>query len=416
MGSNPTRRTHLLNSTHPIETVRRLCSFEGRLPGTDAERRAANDLAERLRASGRRVDIEPTYVHPPWAMVQALHCLLALAGSLVALELPPVGFAIVLLTAVSMYLDLNARFYLLRRLFFRRASQNVVARERRGRVGGRLILCAHYDAPRTGSAFTRRRLRTISWIGRLLPLPVGPARIIFWSLASLLPLIGLRMAGIEENWVSMLQLFPSLVLLLAIFLLVDAQLSPPGPGANDNASGVAAALAAAEELDRDGLEQLEVWVVLSGAGEALMEGFRSFVRAHRDELDPGTTWFVELDGVGEGPLRWHESQGHVVSYGMRSRLTELCEAIAASWDEPGDSPAPAARHSPRATESLPAVTAGYAATTLTCMADDQVLPPRSRTPTDIADALDPDTLDRATRFTVQLAHALDRDLARQAAR
>lgn len=405
-----------MSTEGPIEDVRRLCSFEGRLAGTDAERRAAGWLADRLRGTGRRVDLEPTYVHPQWAMVQALHCLLALAGSLLALELPAVGFAIVLVTALSMYLDLNGRFYLLRRLFFRRASQNVVARERRRGASGRLILCAHYDAPRTGSAFAPRRLRPIGRLGRLLPVPVGPARIVFWSLAALLPVIGLRMAGIEESWVSILQLPPTLVLVVAVFLLVDAELSPVGPGANENASGVAVALAAAAELDRDRLEELEVWVVLPGAGETLMEGMRSFVRSHRGELDRGSTWFLELAGVGEGPLRWHESQGFAVSYGMRSRLTELCEVIAQAWGGAEDEPPPAARRSPRATDSLPAAVAGYPATTITCIGDGEVLPARSRTPGDTPDALDPDALDRACRFTVQLGRALDRDLARRAAR
>ena len=56
-----------------IDDVRELCSFEGRLAGTDAERRAANHLAARLRRTAHRVDVEPTYVHPQWAAVHALH-------------------------------------------------------------------------------------------------------------------------------------------------------------------------------------------------------------------------------------------------------------------------------------------------------------------------------------------------------
>ena len=54
-----------------MEIMRELCSFEGRLAGTDAERRAANRLAERLRELGRRVEVEPTYVHPQSALVHA---------------------------------------------------------------------------------------------------------------------------------------------------------------------------------------------------------------------------------------------------------------------------------------------------------------------------------------------------------
>ena len=141
-----------------MDVIRELCSFEGRAAGTDAERRAANWLAARLREGGRRAEIEPTYVHPRYGLVHAAHCALGLAGSLLATVEPAIGFAIVLATAVSMYLDLNYRVYLLRRLFFRRASQNVVAPGRRPDAPARLLLCAHYDAARTGAAFNPKRV------------------------------------------------------------------------------------------------------------------------------------------------------------------------------------------------------------------------------------------------------------------
>ena len=100
-----------------MEVIDELCSFQGRRAGTDAERRAANWLAKRVRDGGRRVVVEPIYVHPQYGLVQALHCALGFAGSLVAILAPPVGFAMVLVAALSMYLDLNGRFYLARRLF-----------------------------------------------------------------------------------------------------------------------------------------------------------------------------------------------------------------------------------------------------------------------------------------------------------
>ena len=106
-----------------MELIRELCSIEGRGPGTDAERRAANMLGGRLRAIGRDVHLEPTYVHPQYALVHALHAAVAIAGSVLATVEPAIGFGLVLLVATSMYLDLNTRFYLARSLFFRRASQ-----------------------------------------------------------------------------------------------------------------------------------------------------------------------------------------------------------------------------------------------------------------------------------------------------
>jgi hypothetical protein len=398
------------------EIVERLCSFEGRLAGTDAERRAANDLAAQLRERGRRAEVEPTYVHPQWALSVALHCLLALAGSLAALEVPVVGFVAVLLTGASLYLELNGRVYLLRRIFFRRASQNVVSPIRRKETAGTLVLVANYDTGRGGSAYGRAWGGLIQRLGNLIPGPFSPSRLAFWSIALLLPVIGMRMAELDANWISIVQLPPTLVLVFSIFLLVDIHLSGPVPGANLNASGVATVLSVADELDREPTEQLDVWVVLPGAGDPLATGMRSFVREHRGDLDPATTWFVAVEAVGAGELRHMASQGPVVSYGMASRLTELCAAIAeadAERDEPlGAKPL----QSGFGSNSLPALLARYPATTITCLDEDRLQPPGSHTAGDTPDSLDPDALERAHTFVLELARALDRDLARKAER
>lgn len=399
-----------------MEAVRRLCSFKGRVAGTDAERRAAGWLAERLHEGGRRAEIESIYVQPRWALVHATHCLLALVGSLVALESPAVGFAIVLATAFSMYLDLNARFYLLRRLFFRRASQNVVSPGPRPDAPGRVILCANYDTARTGAAYRPVYRRRADALARLLPFPFSPARLVFWSIALLLPALGLRMAGIEENWISILQLPPTLILLVAIFMLVDIELSPASPGANRNASGVATALSVAEELDRDPPEHLDVWVVFPGAGETLAEGMRAFVRRNRDELDPERTWFAELEAVGDGDVRFAVSQGRVVSFGMVSRLTELCAAIADADREQANVYRARPLHSGFSSGSLPALLAKYQATTITCLRPGELVPAGYRTAADVPEALDPEALERAHGFALDLVRALDGDLARRGER
>jgi Peptidase family M28 len=395
-----------------MDDIRRLCSFEGRRAGTDAERRAANWLVERLRSMGRRAEVEPTYVHPQWGLAAALHCLLALAGSLVAITAPAVGFAIVLATAFSLYLDLNARFYLLRLLFFRRASQNVVSRGTRPDAPGRLIVTAHYDAPRTGAAYQSRWRDPGERLARFLPVPISPARVVFWSMALLLPALGLRMAGIDDNWVSVLQLPPTLILIVAIFLLVDLELSEVVPGANVNASGVATALSVADELERDASAHLEVWVVLPGAGEALSEGMRAFIRAHRDELDPDTTWFVNLEGVGDGRVRYETSQGRVVSFGMASRLTELCAAIADADRDGENAYGAEPLRSGFSSDSLPPLLAGFPATTIRCLAKGQLIPTNYRTAADVPDAIAPEELERAHAFTLELIRALDRDVER----
>lgn len=399
-----------------MQVIRRLCSFERRRAGTDSERRAAKWLAERLREADRAAEVEPTYVHPQYALVHAAHCALGIAGSLVSLASPPAGFAIVLAAATSMYLDLNTRFYLLRRLFFRRASQNVVSRGARPDAPARVILCAHYDAALTGRAFRPRTVRRAASIAKRLRIPLGPFRVIFWSLAALLPILGVRMAGVEAGWLAIVQIVPTLVLVVAVFALVDIALSDVVPGANDNASGVATTLSLASVLDRDPPANLDVWVLLTGAGWSLQEGMRGFLRAHRKTLPRKGTYFVCIDAVGHGDVRFETATGWMVSYPHDVRVVELCEAIAAA-DRDGERRygARALRLGALAGDSLAARIRRYPATTITC-ADDLDVVPGAETAADVPERVDPEALDRAHGFALDVVRQLDREAGRRARR
>ena len=295
-----------------MELVRELCSFEGRLAGTDAERRCANRMAERLVEGGRRAEVEPTYVQPRWALVHATHCALGIAGSLISMAVPALGFGLVLFAATSMYLDLNYRVYLVRRIFFRRASQNVVSRGTNTEAPARLILTAHLDAAKTGAAFAPKRARRAARLGERHPW-LGPFRILFWSLALLLPALAARMLDVESDAVALAQLPQTLILLVAVFALIDIELSDVVPGANDNASGVATVLSIASELQSNPPENLNVWVVLPGAEECQQEGMRAFMRAHRKGLAGKRTHFLNLDTVGHGDVRFLTAGGWVLT-------------------------------------------------------------------------------------------------------
>ena len=302
-----------MDVTARTEVIEELCSFEGRLAGTDAERRAANRLAERLRELGRRVEVEPTYVHPQYALVHAVHCALGVVGSLLAIAAPALGFGLVLATATSMYLDLNYRFYLLRRLFFRRASQNVVSQGTQPARPARVVLTAHLDAARTGFLFEEKRARRSArfaarhgWF--------GPFRLLFWSLVALLPLLGARMAGVDSELISLLQLPPTLLLLVAVF-----------------AAGRHRALGRRPRSERQRLRRGDRARRHGRATERKPEeprrlgrpprrrgvpaGGHALVRArHRKRLASTPTYFLNLDTVGNGDVRFNPRGGWAIAY------------------------------------------------------------------------------------------------------
>jgi Peptidase family M28 len=366
-------------------------------------------LAGRLRGFGRRAEVEPTYIHPQYATVHLLHVAIAIAGSLLAVSEPAIGFALVLFAATSAYLDLNSRFYLLRSLFFRRASQNVVSPGPNPSAPLRLVLVAHYDAGRSGYIFGQRGRRIAQRLSEPARALLSPSRVMFWGgLVPLLPILGARMAGIDADWISLVQLVPTILLIVAAFLLIDIALSETVPGAYDNASGVAAVLTAAQRLRENPPPNVDTWVVLTGSNESLGEGMRAWVRRHKAALERAV--IVNVNGASYGTVHYEVSEGPVITYGLDPELVELCEALGSS--SPDDEARPRPLRSPFATEALPARVRGLRAISL-IGADHGLLPPTFHAHEDTPETVDPASQERMTEFVVSLARLLDRDAGRK---
>src|SRR5579875_3009868 len=87
------------------QTIAALGAFAPRGAGRDGERRAALWLADRVRASGREPLVEPFWCRPNWALAQAWHVALGLAGSIVAVHHARTGAVILLLALVCVIAD-----------------------------------------------------------------------------------------------------------------------------------------------------------------------------------------------------------------------------------------------------------------------------------------------------------------------
>jgi len=393
--------------------IESICGYEGRLAGTDAERRLANALAAELEADGMNIEIEPIWVQPQWPLVHLLHCVLAIAGSIVAASDPVVGFAIVLAAAASAYLDLSGRWYLLRRLLFRRASQNVWARPpARSSDAPRVILCANLDAPRTGAAYNPLPTGLLDRASRRFPAISSPTRIWFWSICLLLVPIGARMAGLDAGWIGIVQLVPTMILIVAGFLLGEIALSPASPGANANGSGIAAVLEALRLLRADPPAHLQVEAALCGGGETTMQGMRSFVRSRRGELDKASARFVSFESVGRGEPRFMLSQGLAVSLPLDAEMAELMAAVAVAHGSGEEAYDAEPSRNGGISAGLLARAYGYKAAAITCREGDEALPVGHHAPDDSPGELDAAAVARAASFAVEAIRLLDRDLGR----
>jgi hypothetical protein len=384
------------------QTIDRLVSFAGRGPGTNAEREAADYVAGELKRYGREAEVEPIRVRTAYHLTHALHAALAVVGSVVSVHAEPLGVLIILFAGVSMYLDLTARLHIVRLLMPRRPSQNVTSPGQNPDAPARVILTAHYDAARSGLLFWRPS-RPPGLLRRTIGKLAGPIDIVFWSIAVLLPFTVARLfMGEESTLFTAAQFIPTVVLIAAVILFVDIALSEVVPGASDNASGVAATLELARRLSREQPEHLDVWVVFPGAKEATMVGMRQWMRDHADDLDARRMFFINVDTVGNGSVRFVGQEGYVVISQHDARLVDLCASIGTA--------------SPLrlrfGTDGVIPLTRSFSSITI-CCADEHGRLPNYHRHSDTPDQIDPKAVDDAVRFTEELVRRIDREIVPQ---
>jgi hypothetical protein len=329
----------------PLAELDALTALGRRAPGSDAERRAARHLEERLAGVGRTAVTEPFAIHPAWPVAYAVLAALAVAGSTLSVSVPLAGVGLAAAGALLTFLDAGALTPTLRRLLGRRASQNVVSWGGGGKPGA-LVLVAHYDAGRSGLAMGDRARRVAR--GGLAPL--------LWAELAVLACCLLRLIGLDGGALTIVQFVPTLALLAAIGLLIDVALAGTKGGENDNGSGVVVVL----RLAGHELEHFDLHVLLTGANKAGVAGMRAFLKRHADRLEPDRTVFVGVDEVGAGEVRFARREGALVTIKAHQQLLELAGQIV----EDGAAAEPLV--SRRASDAYAARAAGFPALTITC--------------------------------------------------
>ena len=387
----------------PLETTTALAAFTGRGPGTDAERRAARWLAGDLVANRYRVRIETFWCRPNWALAHAWHVAVALAGSLISVGDPVIGTALVAIALASTLSDELLGTSIGRRLTPERASQNVIASTRQQTGSGkptRLIVTANYDAGRTGLIYrdafraTAARLKRIT--GGRAP---GWLAWLAIAIAYELAIAVIRLTETHAPaFLGAVQLPPTVALVLALALLLEAAGAAYGPAAADNGTGVAAAIAMTRALQADPPRNLTVELVLQGAGETEGLGLRTYLRVHKRELKAISPIVLGIAASGAGRPAWWISDGRLVPLQYAKTLRTLAAQTTA------------APHRGRgATPALPARAAGLPAIAIGCL-DGRGLAPRSHQRTDTPDHIDNAALDHIQELGLALVRAIDASL------
>jgi hypothetical protein len=295
----------------------------------------------------------------------------------------PLGAGVAAATLTSVELDISGRSTWLARFVPSGEGTNVIARVPAAAEAQRtLVFLAHHDAQRAGLMWRLPRTKQ--------PMSL-PAQTAFAAVA-VGCLIGSRLLRVLGAAV------------LGIFALIglDAARQRVVPGANDNASGVAALVALVAAFARDPLERTDVVAVFTDCEETGLGGASAWVAAHGDELDSASTLVVSLDTLGSGEAAVVSRDG--AFSGNFSRATQ-------AWADRGAlraGVAPPRRINLVApTDGSPPHHAGLHTLSLVSCAADGTLGPHYHQPTDTPDNVDYDSLEQCTRLAAGIARVWD---------
>jgi peptidase M28-like protein len=316
------------------EVVEALAPLERRA-GQAGEQRAAQWIAERLRAAGCAAEVEEERFLDGYADVMRSLSAASFGVGVAALALKPVrrlaGAAAAAVTA-AIADDISNGPRLYRRVRSApKTTWNVV-----GACGGAneprtLVVLAHHDAAPTGAIFDPTFQ---AWLGETFPglvERIDTSFPLWWALLAAPLLVcsgsvrghrGQLAAGVVAS-------------ALGVATFADVARSPTVPGANDNLSAVAVLVALAERLRAEPIPGLRVLLASCGAEEVIQGGIYGFARRHFPRLDRDRTWFLNLETVGSPKLVMLEGEGPVVMEDYHDRsFRDLVERAAAQAGAP----------------------------------------------------------------------------------
>lgn len=378
--------------------VRALASGIGPRPATsEAERRAHEYAAGVLSGAGARVSTEPfrswrTFTWP-WLLVALLAAgagvLLWFPGPVTRWVAAGLGWA-----GLVLFWGMASGNIALGRLFPHGESRNVVGVVApAGPVRHRVVLLAHADSTRAALMWHPAQVRRF-----------GASQRLNLFLTALLAVVSLAAAlfpgALPWAWLGL----PSLLAMVyGVVMLVHRETFCTWvQGANDNASGVAVALALAEQFSADRLSGTELWCVVTGCEEVgAPVGAQAFVRAHGAEL-AGADWLI-IDTVGTGSPRLLSGEGYPRFYPAAPHLLAAAQSIARA--QPHLEVSVSRPFPTQYTDALPVLARGWAGLAIWCEQDGVL--PNWHWPTDTVERVNPESLRNAFALCQTLIAGLD---------
>ncbi len=359
-----------------------------RRPTSRAERLGAELMRSELTRHGVDARLEPFDGFSTFGLPVGITAALAALPALVPASRSGLRSAIALTAAAALTTEGGLIHTPLSRLLSRRPSQNVVAMIEPEEEPERTVcLVSHLDSSRSGLMFHPSFVR---WLNAWITVQAAAGIVGLGE-----PVLSRRRAG------RLLLALSRVFIATGLALLLERELRGEDvPGANDNASGVGVTAQLATECAQRPLTSTRIVLLMTGCEEAGLLGAQAFLRTH----DTDGWQFVNFDSVG-GPatLRYITREGLVQKWDADPALCSIAERIAARRPDlklkRADGPI-------GLTYDTTAVMA-RGGRALTFVAADDVIP-NYHWPTDTAENVDVDAIQRALEAGRDMLAAIDR--------
>ena len=347
---------------------------------TSAERQAAEYCADYLKGVGFSVQLQPFRALTTFSWLYIAFYLWPLAAWLVGSPL------LALLGTVLFILDLNT-IQVVSRLFPTAVSQNVYARRQGLSTENPVVLVAHLDSSKAGLNFSPQmvkgfRTSFLMMVGSMFLTPI-----LLWGVS----------LGFWSRWWA---LVPCAYLVFASFTLFHREIwNKYTHGANDNASGVAAVMAAAERIAK-ARPDVDLRVLLTGCEESGTYGMIRFLEAQGKHLRDAS--FINLDNIGAGRLHYMSGEGMFPVFKATPDLLTACRKVA---ERRTDLKVRQGVYTLLSTDAMPALVRGYKAISFLALDKEELLP-NWHWPTDTVENVEWSTVETAVEFVSELVSEL----------
>lgn len=385
----------------PMEEMRHLLMLAGEIGPRGAtranEKLASQYIKDEMEKAGLEVETQEFRSVSSFSWTFGAIYLLSILSFFLYLFSPFLAFLVGLTASIIFAKEVNTR-EIISRVMPGGGSQNVIGKVKAAKYPVlKVIFTAHYDTSRWALSFHPDmvkdfRLSFLLGYFSLLSIPL------LFGTANLLYLFKVDL--FRELW------YPAipglLVLLVSLFILLHREVfGRHTPGANDNASGVSVLLALGQEIARQPPGFIETWLVATGCEEAGTVGMIRFLEGQ--DLDKEKTFFINIDNVGDGQLKYILQEGALKKYPASDRLLKMARLAV---QEKPELDASGANYHLLTTDATAAMARGYRAMTLLAL-DNNGLIPHWHWPTDTHDRVKPQNLVTARELAKRILYRLN---------